>query len=278
MTEQHQTNQTESVGARLARLRRSQNITQEGLAERLEVSRQAVSKWESDLTYPETEKLLKLARLYGCTVDYLLTGAEPAPAVQAETDRPDPWTHLREAWSRCPRHFEYKSRRTVGSLPLVHVNIGLGRTAKGVFAVGLTAKGVVSVGLASVGVFSVGLCSAGLASLGLFSLGLLLAVGCIALGGIAIGAIALGILAIGALSAGLCSVGALAAGHYLAVGDHAYGMIAIGKTVAEGQLFEKVGAFRLTDTELTAVQAILRAHCPAFLRGVAEIILRISCS
>ena len=69
----------ETTGGRLARLRRAQNITQEELAERLGISRQAVSKWESDLAYPETDKLLTLSRLYGCTVDYLLTGEEPVP-------------------------------------------------------------------------------------------------------------------------------------------------------------------------------------------------------
>ena len=277
MTEQEQTNQTnrpESAGARLARLRRSLNITQEELAERLGISRQAVSKWESDLAYPETDKLLLLARLYGCTVDYLLTGEEPAQQASPQPPKPDLWARLAESWNRRPHYFEYKSRRAVGSLPLVHINIGFGRKAKGVIAVGLSAKGILSLGLTSTGVLSVGLFSMGLLSLGIFSLGLLLAVGSIAVGGIAIGAIAVGLLAVGALSVGLFSVGALAVGHYMALGDHAYGMIALGDTVAEGRLISLLAPTPqdLTD-RLPEVEAIMNQNIPAFLRWIARGIL-----
>lgn len=271
MTEQQSPfNPPESTGARLARLRRSMNITQEELAERLSISRQAVSKWESDLAYPETEKLLLLARLYGCTVDYLLTGETPALPRDAA---PDFWTRMADGWGRRPRYFEFKSRRTLGGVPLVHVNIGVGRKAKGIVAVGLTATGVVSVGLASLGILSVGILSGGILSMGILSLGLLLAVGNIAVGTIAVGAIALGMLAIGALSVGLISVGGLALGQYVAVGDHARGMIALGQTVAEGEVFQKVGELHLSELERTAVEALLEAHCPPLLRNVAKLIL-----
>lgn len=273
MNEQNQTNQSESTGARLARLRRSLNITQEELAERLGISRQAVSKWESDLAYPETDKLLLLSRLYGCTVDYLLTGEEPAAAQPQAA--PDVWTRLGEAWSRRPRYFEYKSQKTVGGLPLVHINIGLGRKAKGIFAVGLSAKGVFSLGLTSMGILSVGLFSVGLLSLGVLSLGLLFAVGSIAVGAVAIGAIALGLLAVGALSVGLFSMGALAVGHYVAIGDHAYGMLAWGDTVANGQV---LSIRALTPQELTdrlpEINAFIDGHIPACLRWIARMLVR----
>ncbi len=285
MTDQnYQQNQPESTGARLARLRRAQNITQEELAERLGISRQAVSKWESDLAYPETDKLLTLARLYGCTVDYLLTGKEPAapspepqPEPRTASRQTDPLARLGEAWSQRPRYFEYKSRRTLGKLPLVHINIGWGRTATGVLAVGLAARGIFSVGLASVGVLSLGLVSAGLLSLGVLSLGLLLAVGSIAVGAVAVGAIAVGLLAIGALSAGLISVGALAMGHYVAVGDHAYGMIAVGGTVAEGEVFSALSPVHhlWRDELLPEALSLADRHVPAFLRGAAKLILRL---
>lgn len=52
-------------------LRRRAGLTQEGLAEALEVSRQAVSKWESGQTMPESEKLLPLAELLDCSLDQL---------------------------------------------------------------------------------------------------------------------------------------------------------------------------------------------------------------
>lgn len=275
MSEQQKINQTESAGTRLARLRRSLNITQEELAERLGISRQAVSKWESDLAYPETDKLLLLSRLYGCTVDYLLTGEEPVVEQSApQSTTPDVWARLGEAWSRRPRYFEYKSQKKVGSLPLVHINIGFGRKAMGVIAIGLAAKGVVSLGLCSVGILSLGLCSAGLLSLGVLSLGLLFAVGSIAVGAVAIGAIAVGLLAIGALAVGLFSVGALAVGHYVAIGDHAYGMFAWGNTVANGQI---LAIPALTPQELSdrlpEIEAFIDKHIPAFLRWIARMLV-----
>ena len=61
-----------TTGEKLAKLRREQNLTQEQLAELLGVSRQAISKWESGAAYPETEKLIRLGKLYHCSMDYLL--------------------------------------------------------------------------------------------------------------------------------------------------------------------------------------------------------------
>lgn len=274
MNEHKQPNSVESTGTRLARLRRSLNITQEELAERLGISRQAISKWESDLAYPETEKLLLLSRLYGCTVDYLLTGEEPSASQSTQAAAPDVWTRLGEVWRRRPRYFEYKSQKKVGSLPLVHINIGLGRKAKGVIAIGLAAKGIVSLGLASMGVLSAGLCSVGILSLGVLSLGLLFAVGSIAVGAVAIGAIAVGLLAIGALAVGLFSVGALAVGHYVAIGDHAYGMFAWGNTVANGQI---LAIPALTPQEISdrlpEIETFIDKHIPAFLRWIARMLV-----
>ena len=61
-----------SLGQNLQFLRKRDNITQERLAEELEVSRQSVSKWESDTTYPEMDKLLQLASFFHCTLDDLV--------------------------------------------------------------------------------------------------------------------------------------------------------------------------------------------------------------
>lgn len=74
-----------TLGEKLSRLRKENNITQEQLADTLGVSRQSVSKWESDLAYPETEKLIRLGDLFQCSLDYLLkddvleSSVEPAP-------------------------------------------------------------------------------------------------------------------------------------------------------------------------------------------------------
>ncbi|MGN0824024.1 MAG: helix-turn-helix domain-containing protein [Candidatus Coproplasma sp.] len=61
-----------TTGEKIYSLRKEARITQEEFAEKLEVSRQAVSKWESDLSYPETEKLIKITQMFGVTCDYLL--------------------------------------------------------------------------------------------------------------------------------------------------------------------------------------------------------------
>lgn len=68
------------IGERLAELRINHNMTQEEFAERLDVSRQAVSKWELDKTLPDVNKLLKISELYQVSVDYLLKGTEEKPA------------------------------------------------------------------------------------------------------------------------------------------------------------------------------------------------------
>jgi len=61
-----------SFGNNLREVRKQRGITQEGLAEMLGVSRQAISKWESDSGYPETEKLIALSRTLNISLDYLL--------------------------------------------------------------------------------------------------------------------------------------------------------------------------------------------------------------
>lgn len=62
-----------SFGQNLLFLRKMRNnMTQEELAERLNVSRQTVSKWELDVAYPEMEKLLSLCELFSCTLDQLV--------------------------------------------------------------------------------------------------------------------------------------------------------------------------------------------------------------
>ena len=75
-----------SFGNNLRTARKEKGITQEQLADMLSVSRQAVSKWESENGYPETEKLLAMSKLLGVSLDYLMdnrpaTGAEEADVV-----------------------------------------------------------------------------------------------------------------------------------------------------------------------------------------------------
>ena len=61
-----------AIGEKIAQARREKRLTQEELADRLGVSRQAVSKWESGAALPETDKLARLSGLLGVSCDYLL--------------------------------------------------------------------------------------------------------------------------------------------------------------------------------------------------------------
>lgn len=64
------------IGSRIAEARKKQNLTQEQLAQLLSVSRQAVSRWESDQAYPETDRILALSEILNVNCDYLLRGVD----------------------------------------------------------------------------------------------------------------------------------------------------------------------------------------------------------
>ena len=61
---------------KLLTLRKANNLTQEQLAEKLDVSRQSVSKWESGQATPELEKIVALSAVFHVTTDYLLKSSE----------------------------------------------------------------------------------------------------------------------------------------------------------------------------------------------------------
>lgn len=69
------TNSQETLGRRIARLRLAKAATQERLARELNVSPQAVSKWENDINYPDISLLPQLAQFLGVSIDELLRGA-----------------------------------------------------------------------------------------------------------------------------------------------------------------------------------------------------------
>ena len=73
-----------SFGTRLQQLRHRHGITQEAFAQQLNVSRQAVSKWESSRGYPEMEKILFICRQYGVTMDELFADEVPSPQPEPE--------------------------------------------------------------------------------------------------------------------------------------------------------------------------------------------------
>ncbi len=71
-----------TLAEKIAGLRRGRKLSQGDLAEKLDVSRQSVSKWETGQAVPELDKLVKLADLFGVTVDELVRDGD---APQAET-------------------------------------------------------------------------------------------------------------------------------------------------------------------------------------------------
>lgn len=255
-----------TLGDKLSKLRKENNYTQEQLASVLGVSRQAISKWESNITYPETDKLIRISELFNCSLDYLLKDTE-------ETDNKNQSNEDNLSFKKL--FHKRKSEKTVWGMPLWNIGknargvVAVGLNAHGVVAVGLKAKGIVSLGVLSIGVFSLGMFSLGFLSLGLFALGILSA-GCFSVGVFAAGAISLGIISLGAVAIGDFSVGALALGKYFALGDNARAMIAIGDSKATGSVLQKLG--ELSKQDITAVKQSLDAIVPTYLSWAKEII------
>ena len=94
-----------TFGQRLYELRKEKNISQEELAELLDVSRQSISKWENDKAYPEMTRLLFMSDYFQVSLDYLMRGVEnggdaaPAAAYQAK-DLLDVWNNF--VWNLSP--------------------------------------------------------------------------------------------------------------------------------------------------------------------------------
>ncbi|MDO4315705.1 MAG: helix-turn-helix transcriptional regulator [Oscillospiraceae bacterium] len=205
---------------KLTALRRREGMSQEQLADRLGVTRQSVSKWESGAVMPELVKLIALSEMFGVSVDYLVKDWLEERG-EAEPDTPDsPFSaqqaaRLEQKVDDLTRSingsvYRYDSRTRILGLPLVSVRIGFVRhyrmsrddVARGVIAIGNAAVGVVSIGIVSVGLFSFGCLAAGLLSLGIVALGLG------AFGVAALGYLAFGVSAVGFYAGGVCAAGA----------------------------------------------------------------------
>lgn len=218
------------LSEKIQMLRKKEGLSQEGFAEKMGVSRQAVSKWELGVSKPDVDKILLMSKLFDVSCDYLLKD-------QVENDKEEKVIYYQEVK---PWKFEKKSRHTLLGLPLYHIcfqgtRMG-GRmnfkmtTAKGVLAIGCKAKGILSIGIVARGLLSLGVASAGLFSFGAVSLGLIslgaLSVGLVAGGNICVGVIAFGNLAVGVYSLGNCAVA-----NKIALGNYAHAHIAIGNSV-----------------------------------------------
>lgn len=257
---------------KLAELRRKQGMSQEQLADRLDVTRQSVSKWEGGAAMPELGKLIALSGLFGVSVDYLVKPqlTEPEPAGQDGAISPETAARLEQKLDQLAdrdRIYSYTSRCRIFGLPLLAVRFGRGRspgkdnTAVGVLAIGNFAVGIVAVGLMSVGVVSVGMLSLGLLALGMVSLGLL-----------SFGMLAIGVVAVGMTALGVYAFGASALGVKLAVGLAAQAATAVGRD-ADGQRVLLIDSATTTAQVLDFLKPEL-AEMWAPVRGLFTFFLR----
>lgn len=93
------------IANRLLQYRKENGFSQEELAERIGVSRQAVSKWERSEASPDTDNLIALARLYGVTLDELINGMEETDVeVVEEADDDDDSEESEEDKDKKKRH------------------------------------------------------------------------------------------------------------------------------------------------------------------------------
>ena len=180
-------------------LRKRAGLSQEQLANRLGVTRQSVSKWESGAAMPELLKLIALSELFGVSVDYLVKDQIEKPEHREENsaatvrleEKLDALAgEYRGSWGP---YYRYTSKARIFGLPLVSIRFGRDRCPS---------QNTLAVGVIAIGNFSVGVVSIGLIAVGIFSLGMI-AVGAMALGMVSIGWAAVGISVMGIRTAGI---------------------------------------------------------------------------
>lgn len=243
---------------KLMDLRRKSGLSQEQLADRLGVTRQSVSKWESGTAMPELVKLISLSELFGVSMDYLVkdwmdspeepgSGGEDLSAQQAVRleKKVDELTNYVKG-----RVYRFDSKTRIFGLPLVSIRFGFVRNgklsmdnvARGIIAIGNAAIGVVAIGIVGVGLFTFGVVGLGLLSLGIVAAGLG------AFGVMALGYLALGVSAVGVYAGGVAAIAAKIAAAVSAVAPTAIGEHASGSHVllwGDGLTAPEVRAFLL---------------------------------
>ena len=251
---------------RLIALRRQAGLSQEQLADRLGVTRQSVSKWESGASTPELGKLVALADLYQITLDSLIRGREAAAANQQMRRMEADISEIKEY----VKGFSYTSKTKLWGIPLVcirctprrfFIRFRLGGGIENGVAVGIIAIGDVAIGAVAIGGLSLGLVSLGAISLGL------LALGAIAAGVLSLGALAVGYLAFGASVIAVYGGGAAVWGSRLAVGVSARSPhAAIGLEAAGLHVMKLVQGALPSPAEVGAFLGRWVPELPGFLR------------
>lgn len=98
-----ETETARNLPAKLVSLRKQKGITQMELAEKLNVSRQAISRWEVGLAVPTTDNLKVLSELYGVSIDYLLNDAAENVSKQNEVKQDQSSASETEEKKRIPQ-------------------------------------------------------------------------------------------------------------------------------------------------------------------------------
>lgn len=206
----------------IANLRKCNNLNEEELANKLKVSKEDIINWESGKIEPNIDELKLLSKTFNISIDELVENND----------------FVKEDKKVFHIGYEYKSKKSIKGIPLIHINVGHKAKAKGIIAIGNNAKGVISIGGKSIGLISLGGLSLGIISiggigLGLFSiagiaLALLMSIGGISIAPFAIGGLAIGFLSLGGISIGFYSIGGYSIGKYISIGEYANGNIAIG--------------------------------------------------
>ncbi|HFI0253862.1 TPA: helix-turn-helix domain-containing protein [Streptococcus suis] len=89
------------LAQQIKKLRTGQNLSQDDLAEKLYISRQAVSKWENGEATPDIDKLVQLSEIFGVSLDYLVLGKEPEKEIVVEQrGKMNVWEYLNEESKR----------------------------------------------------------------------------------------------------------------------------------------------------------------------------------
>lgn len=101
---------------KILKLRKEQGLSQEAFSEKLGVSRQSVSKWESGVSVPDTEKILAISELFGVSTDYLLKDTEEVFSENDEIEK-EPFAEESEA--------EYKVKKKIPVRKIIAAVIAL---------------------------------------------------------------------------------------------------------------------------------------------------------
>jgi transcriptional regulator with XRE-family HTH domain len=253
---------------KLIQLRREKGYSQEQLANMLNVSRQAVSKWEAGNSTPEIEKIINIAEIFNVSLDFLLRDNldfnNRAEKADNNLDNANVMMQLDEIKQCIKRQhlYEYKSEKKVFGIPLVHIKISRNSNA--------VARGIIAIGNVSIGLLSIGGIALGLISIGGIALGLLLALAGVALGGISFAGVSFGMVAFGGVSIGVYAAGGVAVASKIAAGAVASGNIAFGQVVD--------GAHTLHTGEVTREQMkmVILDQYPNINKMLLKIILDIT--